>query len=117
MTISQCTNMDWALEELLQDHTHLNHGSNPELLKEDYIEALHQLLEADTECSKGEPPTTLPPPLEQPRPQEVEDLPPLSPPEGYRDPEYEEDEHIGSMTDAPTCPGDKQGMCAMSSQV
>ena len=121
MTIGKCTNMDWALEELLQDNTQHNDGttSNPELLKEDYIEVLHQLLEheaSNSECSKVQPPTaTLPPPLtlpaEQPRLQEVEDLPPLSPPEGYRDPERSKDEHQSSMT-ARTCPRDKQGMSA-----
>ena len=116
--------MDWALEELLQQETYTDHHAqtnNNE--KEDYIEALHQLLENHVINSTPEAPSStsfLPPLLLPPGPRDeeaVEDVPVLlSPPEGYRDPdgddndEHVEDEQKSSMTAAPTCPGDKQGM-------
>ena len=87
---TQCSNMDWALEELLQQETYTNHVQANPNDKEDYIEALHQLLENHVINPTHEAPssTTLLPPLllpPGPRHEEVEDVPVLlSPPEGKK---------------------------------
>ena len=124
--------MDWALEELLQQEHYNDHVQANNNEKEDYIEALHQLLENHViNTTTGDPPLSALPPLllpPGPRHEEVlEDIPVLlSPPEGYRDPDGDdigeqiEDERKSSMTAAmPTCPGDKpqQGMSKCTSRV
>ena len=136
MTLSECSNMDWALEEILfqeaENHVQTDDGRHQTELpkKEDYIEALHQLLEHHV--SSDEDNANLPPSCSQSFQHltssieeeqakavpEEEPIPVLSPPEGYRDVGLSdhENEHepeakgIGSMTVRTTCPGDKQGM-------
>ena len=120
MTLSECSNMDWALEELLfQETQNQTDSQEPTDLpkKEDYIEALHQLLENNDEDNQISPlpPSLFPQHFEE---EAAEEIPVLLPPEGYRDDGLSdhENEHepeakgIGSMTVPTTCPGDKQGM-------
>lgn len=129
--------MDWALEEILfqeaENHVHVGRHQTELPKKEDYIEALHQLLEhhvsSDEDNANQTAMPLLPPSCslsfqhltssseEEALPNE-EPIPVLSPPEGYRDDGLSdhENEHepeakgIGSMTVPTTCPGDKQGM-------
>ena len=119
MTLSECSNMDWALEELLfQEAQNQTDSQEPTDLpkKEDYIEALHQLLENNDEDNQISPlpPSLFPQHFEE---EAAEEIPVLLPPEGYRDDGLSdhENEHepkgiVGSMTVGTTCPGDRQGM-------
>ena len=99
--------MDWALEQLLQDH---DPGPNG------YIDRLHNMLTTHSEATNVDLVDLPSPPPEEESESEVEkkqcikkdDYLLLSPPEGYRDDGPEDDlHHRRSMTHNQFCPEDE----------